>query len=254
MKTKTYITNFDFDDNLIFMPTSIILFAKKVETIPQELSISTQDFANYRKLIGSNCVYNDANGRSYNLADYELRGDLSYREFRDCSKNYFLTHLKIAIKNNAFGPSFKDFQKFCSTQESANHLSIITARGQSSKTLHAGLKLFQKMKLIKYVPPVENMYALSEPDSLLKIKYKDLDVSDTKGHILVDILMKAIKDNKYVSFGFSDDDNHTIEKVIQILSNRIHELDLDYVHKISIYNTSSNRKVPYVVKPQKKTA
>ena len=200
--------NFDWDDNIMFMPTKIILFHKKTK---QELPISTHEFAHVRHDVGVKGVY----------ADYELLNDsksvyFSYREFRDMGgENTFLPQVVETLKNSqCFGPSFPAFQEALSDQETAAHTTIITARGHNPESLLEAIEYLQELKLVKYLPPLENIFPVSSP----KINANASHPSEMKLSILTSLIDKMDEKAKTTvevpTFsGFSDDDLGTYKAV-----------------------------------------
>lgn len=127
---------FDWDDNILYMPTSIIVINDKNE----EVNMSTNDFAKYRNLIGK---------KKFKYKGHIITGypkdekgnidfDSAYRNFRDFSKeNIFLKDTIKAIKEKKFGPSWDDFIE-CLTGGSI--FAIITARGHLEHTIREAIE------------------------------------------------------------------------------------------------------------------
>lgn len=236
--------NYDWDDNIIYMPTKIVLFKKSTadQNLPQEVSVSTETFAHTRSKVGVeshvlntvvvdnvviDCPKNQTPTGSINLVDYEADNNDggSFRQFRDCSMKYFLRDLKTALDNKNFGASFKDFVEHCETKELANNVTIITARGHSPETIHEGLVFLQKNGYIKFVPPVENIYPCSYKHHKSILVASAQNPSEAKKNIILSILDQVHKnsnqDKNFHTFGFSDDDAKTMKLVEQSLSEEI---------------------------------
>lgn len=112
---------FDWDDNIVHMPTKIILKTSEGE----EIGMSTDDFANYRHEIGKGEF--DYNGKT--VVGY---AENPFRNFRVEGDEQFLKDVTKA----KVGPAFEDFR------ESINNgsiFSIITARGHNPNTLKKGV-------------------------------------------------------------------------------------------------------------------
>lgn len=240
---KVIYANYDWDDNIIFMPTRIVFFSKANST---EVEVSTETFAHIRSKVGvESCIlFLDRDGdvvvgslspsnptsKTIDLIDYEVRGDGgSFRQFRDCAKNYFLNDLAKALKSNAFGPSFKDFVEHCETQELANNTTIITARGHSPETMHKGLVKLQELGFINFVPPVENLFPCSYSGLKATEVASAQNPSDAKKNVLLSILDKVHTNaktsndslNEFHTFGFSDDDKKTMVLVQDVLNKEL---------------------------------
>jgi len=108
---------FDWDDNIVHMPTKIMVLSSDGE----EIGMSTEDFAKYRGMIGVEPF--DYNGVS--ITGYS---EDPFRFFRTGGDKQFIID---ALKAKP-GPAFEDFK------ESINNgsiFSIITARGHNPETL-----------------------------------------------------------------------------------------------------------------------
>lgn len=110
---------FDWDDNILHMPTEIFLLNDKGE----EVGMSTQDFAKYRSMIG--------------VENFEYNGQVitgyakdSFRYFRDeVEPTIFVKDVEKAINNGMFAKSYDKFKKCLTT---GALFAIITARGHES--------------------------------------------------------------------------------------------------------------------------
>ena len=108
---------FDWDDNLMFMPTTIVLLSDDDE----EVHMSTEDFAEYRHQVG--------------IEPFTYKGttivDFASDEFRNFGvkgdKRFLLDCMMAPI-----GPSWNDFVECVN---GGSIFSIITARGHNPKTL-----------------------------------------------------------------------------------------------------------------------
>jgi hypothetical protein len=125
MKMRSYI--FDWDDNILHMPTKIKMDKKEGDSwVPVE--VSTEEFAQYR---------NDPNYRIRNNSV-----DEAFSNFRDY--NAFLNDVEEAIHQQSFAPSY---EKFKEALIYANNFAINTARGHNPKALRDGVRLFIDMVL-----------------------------------------------------------------------------------------------------------
>ena len=203
--------NFDWDDNIMFMPTKIVIFHK---TTGEELALSTHDFALHRKDVGIQGKFMD-----YQILNDEKQNPrFSFREFRDGANhdtNVFLPQVVEALNDpNCFGPSFKAFQEALSSPETARHTTIITARGHNPESLLEALAYLKSKGYIKHLPPLENIYPVSSP----KINANAAHPSEMKLLVLsaiIDRLNEIGKNNPTcpIFSGFSDDDFGTYQTV-----------------------------------------
>jgi hypothetical protein len=119
---------FDFDDNILNMPTEIVAMTKD----GGEISMSTSDFAKNRSKIG--------------VEDFEYNGkiivglnmDRAFVNFRDDEKGeIFKKDVIKALQLGSFGPAWNDFIE-CLTNGSI--FAIITARGHESESMRKGIE------------------------------------------------------------------------------------------------------------------
>lgn len=249
--------SFDWDDNIINMPTTIKML-KKTDSGLEKVNVSTADFALFR---------DDDN--------YEL-DDGAFDNF--IGDESFLSDLETALKNNSFAPSF---EKFKEALLYANPISIITARGQSPEVLRKGMDLvisytFNEEELNRMIDNIQQTIPELEgedPATILKI-YLDsqdyhpvtspefmekfgtseesaLNPEESKKIALRDYVTKIVQQAKQMvgteynklSIGFSDDDLGNINAIIPFIENVLQSEfpDVTFV----VYNTSDggNKKI-----------
>jgi len=117
--TKYYA--FDWDDNLMFMPTTIILLSENDEEVP----MSTEDFAEHRHQIGKEPFYY----KGTTIVDFAPD---EFRNFGTKGNKRFLLDCMMA----PVGPSWNDFVECVN---GGSIFSIITARGHNPDTLKEGV-------------------------------------------------------------------------------------------------------------------
>jgi len=175
---------FDWDDNIVYMPTEIIL----IDNNGDEVGMSTHDFAKYRGDVGKN----EFKYRGTTIVGY---ADLPFRQFTVTGDEQFLKDIMIA----KVGPAFDDFKE---AVNNGSIFSIITARGHNPETLKKAVKI----------------YIEEEFDGIIKDKvihnlnkYRDLIPSQTD----IDIIDEYLDLCKFypVSFGSGSAANPEIEKV-----------------------------------------
>jgi len=116
---------FDWDDNIMNMPTKIIFNNVKNEEVVGQIEMSTEEFAHERSKIGKPFEFRGE------LVDLRyLENDGSFANFRDNpqANRQFIEDAKTA----ELGPVFADFVKAINE---ASFFAIITARGHSPHTL-----------------------------------------------------------------------------------------------------------------------
>jgi hypothetical protein len=165
---------FDWDDNIVFMPTKIILRNDKGE----DVEMGTEDFAKHRHDIGKKPF--DYNGEV--IVGYS---DDPFVNFRTEGDRQFMID---AMKSEP-GPAFDDFRK-CINNGSI--FAIITARGHNPETL--------KQTIYNYI--VTNFNGIDKEELLKNLrKYRTfVDEDDMSDNELIKSYLEL---NKYhpVSFG-----------------------------------------------------
>lgn len=165
---------FDWDDNIVHMPTKIVLQDDK----GKEVGMSTEDFAEYRHQVGKGEF--EYNGHT--IVGY---AENPFRNFRTEGDKDFLIDSMKAKK----GPAFDDFKEAINN---GSIFSIITARGHNPETL--------KQAVYNYI--VNDFEGISKDELLKNLKkYRSFigedEMSDKE---LIDSYLAM---NKYhpVSFG-----------------------------------------------------
>lgn len=247
---------FDWDDNLMYMPTEIHLKTKNNKVV----GMTTEDFAEYRSNIGKEPF--EYKGNTIVGFDEE-----PFRDFRISGDKLFY---KDSMKAKT-GPAWSDFI------EAVNHgsiFSIITARGHTpsvlKKTIHnlingnkfgldkkeivKNLKKYREISgeddlsddelintyldMCKYYPVTFGEGSLSNPEEL-KVKAMDEFMVYVK-NISQQLQEKAYMKNKISNYfkpfiGFSDDDQKNVEVMRKNFSD----------DELKIYKTSKKGKEEY---------
>jgi len=235
---------FDWDDNIVHMPTKIILKNDK----GGDVFMSTADFADYRSEIGKEPF--EYNGETVvGFAENPLRN------FRTAGDKQF----KIDAMTAKEGPAFDDFREAINN---GSIFAIITARGHSPETLKEAVRQYidsnfngiSKEELIKNLKKYRTFVGEDDMsddeliDSYLELnKYHPVTFGDPTGAInpeeakveamenfvayikaMAALLNKRAflkKDiaNKFVpslSIGFSDDDPKNVEVMSKHFSDK----------------------------------
>ena len=171
---------FDWDDNIVHMPTKIMLKNEDGD----EVGMSTEDFAEYRKDIGKK--------------DFEYNGekivgfaDDPFRNFRETGdKAFILDSLKARV-----GPAFNDFREAINN---GSIFSIITARGHNPETL--------KEAVYNYI--IKGFEGISRKELVKNLrKYRSFvdeeDMSDEE------LIKNYLSLNKYYPVSFGDEGGAT---------------------------------------------
>jgi len=246
---KLRLYAFDWDDNILQMPTKIKM-DQKVGKRWKPIEVSTEKFAEIRT-----------------EPDYRVRNNNPKEAFIDFTlPDTFLRDSKEAILKNKKSPSFNKFKE---SLIYANPFSIITARGHNPQVLKKGVKMFihlvlspeEKEKMLENIIDTLKHENEFSDDFIEKLEYLDknqiLDLYlDEKGDYypvsspefgerfglevsggaanpehnkkvaLADFISKyddLIRSGKYVSasLGFSDDDPRNVKAMIEFVRNEL---------------------------------
>ena len=242
-KKRAY--SFDWDDNILFMPTQIYL-DKKVGDGWVPVLVGTEEFREIRSKIG----------KEYRYGNDDLY--YAFKDFRDYDA--FIKDTKEALRKKSFGPSF---DKFMEALLYGNDFSIITARGNPPKAIKDGIKLIidtlfteeQKEKMLSnlYGTTIEQYLNLQDYYPVTSeefVKEFDTDVSVTNPEVgkmialktFVDRVVNAVKEMKNnpdysgMSIGFSDDDLGNVESAEKYIEEELKRIYPDV--RFLVYDTS----------------
>jgi hypothetical protein len=167
---------FDWDDNIVHMPTKIIV---KNED-GSEVGMSTDDFAEFRHLIGKEPF----NYKGNTIVGY---GENPFKNFRTDGDKDFLVDAMRARK----GPAFDDFREAINN---GSIFSIITARGHNPNTI--------KEAIYNYI--IEGFGGIDKDELIKNLKkYRSFvgedDMSDDE------LIKSYLELNKYHPVSFGDD-------------------------------------------------
>lgn len=259
---------YDWDDNILHMPTYINLEKKISDDIYEKVSVLPSEFS---------LVRNDEN---YRILDNNPA--VAFSEFTDIGKRgdrAFILDMCEALNNKNYGPSW---DIFLSTMKDASVLSIITARAHEYPILKEAVAyvidncMTDEDKQIMYKNCLKFSFAFNSnntypelpsgkftenvliQDYLDTCKYygvgtpisksfaEDFNITDNK--LKVEIGKKIVLErfislciehgrisDKKVAIGFSDDDKKNVEHVKEYFKNMSAKTDIDYY----VYDTSN---------------
>lgn len=253
---------FDWDDNIMNMPTKIMV----VDENGVEVGLSTEDFAEYRHILGKEPFVYDGK----NIVGY---AEGPFRFFREGGDQQFLKDVLLA----SFGPSWDDFVECIN---GGSIFSIITARGHNPNILKQAVyilikndiggidqeKLVQSLKDYREIAGEE-----MKGDDTMISDYLDMcrfypvsfgtgaEANPEEGKINAlrefigyvkqlsqqiggKVLFKNDVTNNFVipKIGFSDDDLKNIEKVKEFLNK-----EFGKQIPVQTYLTKANTKIKY---------
>lgn len=211
---------FDFDDNIAFLTTPLILFHKDDRS---EVQISSGDFAKYHQSIGKSGLYGD-----YAIDYCDLTG--TFRNFRDVhldevaklegKQQIFVQDVALALGFPDFhwkGPSWECFYHAAFNQRP---LSVITARGHHPETMKEGIRVFVRNKMLPIEPNYLSIYPVSHKQTRIELgdpEFKE-GTAELKQRAIRASVEKAIEIygyNAHHRFGMSDDDPKNIQLIVE---------------------------------------
>ena len=221
MKPTMKYYAFDWDDNLMYMPTKIYLKDENGKSV----GMSTEDFAEYRSEVGK---------EPFDYEGHTIVGfdDDAFRDFKVTGDKKFLVDAMKA----PIGPAWDDFVE---AVNNGSIFAIVTARGHTPSVLkNAVYNLIQK-----------NMHGLNKEELIKNLrKYRDIaeedDLSDDE---LIKTYLEMCKWHP-VTFGEGSAANPEELKVsamrefmnyVKVLSQRLQE-------KAYMKNKISNYFTPYI--------
>ncbi len=212
---------FDWDDNLMYMPTKIYLKSDKGKVV----GMSTEDFAEYRSEIGKKPFKYEGNI----IVDFD---DDAFRDFRVSGDKKFMTDAMTA----QVGPAWSDFVE---AVNNGSIFSIITARGHTPSVLKDTIH-----NLIN-----KNKYGLNKKEIVKNLrKYRDItDEEDLTDDELIETYLEMCKYHP-VSFGEGSAANpeelkvSAMKQFMEYVKNLSHRLQ----EKAYFKNKISNYFTPYI--------
>jgi hypothetical protein len=263
---RTYI--FDWDDNILYMPTTIKM-DKKEDGKWVPVDVPTDEYAHIRT-----------------SPEYRLRDNspgIAFSDFRESKP--FIEDIKKAIHNNNFAPSA---DKFKEALINANPFGINTARGHKPEILRDGVRLFidmvftdeEKSKMAGNVKKILNQTKELTPDQSIDFYLDEMGeyypVSseefgerfglDTTGgaanpehakKVAIEHFVRKVFDNvktlvnsdyKKLSVGFSDDDVRNVKAVEQFIEEELNKMYPEF-HFV-VYDTSDKGKRKMVIEKE----
>lgn len=209
---------FDFDDNVAFLTTMIVLYHKQTK---QELPITSGQYAHEFANIGQSGIYKD----------YQINWDHtggSFRFFRDhheaeleklgYKKQVFLSDVAHALGLEDFhwkGPSWSCFYHATFNQRP---VSVITARGHNPETIMNGINLFVRAGHLPHDPNYLSIFPVSNIETRKKLGDHDLNMSTAELkqaaiRLSVETAIQQYGYSHHHRFGMSDDDPRNIELI-----------------------------------------
>lgn len=211
---------FDFDDNIAFLTTPLILFHK---TTNEEVALSSGEWAQIHSTIGKSGIYKD----------FEIRFEDhtgTFRYFRDHEAHELE---KLGHKNQVFvrdimsilgtpdfqwkGPSWECFYHATFNQRP---ISVITARGHSPDTIKLGISQFVHHRFLPMEPNYLSLFPVSHIPTRQLLGDHELKMStaELKQRAIRESLKAALETygyNDHHRFGMSDDDPKNLHLIYE---------------------------------------
>jgi hypothetical protein len=232
-KKKSY--SFDWDDNVLIMPTRIHLdYNLNNSGIWAPVSVSTEQFRSIRHKLETEFRY---------VNDDILQ---AFKDFRDYDA--FIKDVKHALDSRSYGPSFNKFKE---ALINGSDFSIITARSNPPQAIKEGIKIFidkvlskseieeminnlngltidEYLNLQDYHPVSSQEFAQkfglfgsgTNPEEGKKIAFK----SFVERVVQQISNIKDDEDFEGISVGFSDDDLGNVEVVEDLIRRELKKL------------------------------
>ena len=212
---------FDWDDNLMYMPTKIYLKDEDGNSV----GMSTEDFAEYRTEVGKDPFEYEG----HTIVGFD---DNSFRDFRVTGDKQFLTDAMKAPT----GPAWDDFVE---AVNNGSIFAIVTARGHTPSVLkNATYNLIKK-----------NKHGLNQQELVKNLrKYRDIaDEEDMTDDELIKTYLEMCKWHP-VSFGEGSAANPEELKVsaMKQFMEYVRTLSQKLQEKAYIKNKISNYFTPYI--------
>ncbi len=210
---------FDFDDNIMTLPTETFLYHKETGA---PVGVSSSEYTTIRTEIG----------RAGPWEKYQINFDAekgTYQNFRDQNLSWYRKY--ILRQEQAFVQEIREItrkplEEWCGPSWNCFYhavlnkrpIAVITARGHSPKTLKRGLNELVRSGALPHKPNILALYPVSYPkirDVLLEGSI-ETPISVLKKRAIRAAVMKAFKvygHNPFHRFGMSDDDPDNIRLV-----------------------------------------
>jgi hypothetical protein len=207
---------FDFDDNVMFLPSQIYIFEK---TTRREVALSTGHFAKISHLIGKPGMY-----ESYVIDLDDETG--SFRRFRDLPSEhlagrpqFFVEDMEAALAKLDVewkGPSWDFFEH---AVHNGRPVALITARGHHPRTLEVGIERLLTEQHLTRAPSYLALYPVSHPETRRSLNDggRLTRIPELKHVALVRCVEEAMRrygENEHHRFGVSDDSPENIEVAV----------------------------------------
>jgi cytidine deaminase len=218
---------FDFDDNIMFVETPILIRNKQTKKIEK---VSTAEFARIRGEFGKPGQYEDLQVFDETYSHFR---DIAADKMKPNGVQYFIEDVTKAIagKEEAWQrPAWPLFVHACKEQRP---VAIVTARGHSPETLKAGVRVLKEKGWIEREPNYLAIYAVGNAEVAAELMATVTDAKDRQNlealpdktsalkriaiRRAVDSAMEEYGSEPEHRFGMSDDDPQNVDLIIKAM-------------------------------------
>ncbi len=208
---------FDLDDNLLHLPTNIVLFAKKDNSLKE---VSTAEFAEIKE---------DLENPKSPWFEYEARfanGFNSFMNFRDknidpkTEEQALIVDLRRALENAQLDWKGPSWNFFAYAVDNSRPISIITARGHHPNTLKRALNHLVQTRDLSAHPNYLGVYPVSHDATRRTLN--DADFKASVAELKKRAICQSVRDafecygyNPHHRFGMSDDDQENLKLILE---------------------------------------
>jgi hypothetical protein len=212
---------FDFDDNVAYLTTPIVIFNKETGA---ERTLSSGEWARYHQQIGKSGPF----GNYY--VDYNDETG-SFRYFRDQKHSFidkvvrrkqtFLSDIEKALDQADYSWKAPSWNCFYHATFNMRPTSVITARGHNKETIQEGIDLMVRTGHLPHNPNYLSIYPVTNPNvrvNELQDPKLEKSVADLKREAINQSVEKALElygHNPHHRFGMSDDDPKNVELITE---------------------------------------
>lgn len=211
---------FDFDDNVAYLSTPIVIFHRENR---EEVRLSSGEFAQVHRHVGKSGPYAD-----YMIDLCDRSG--TFRNFRDQDLGWLervLGKKQIFVQDLAAALGFPDLQWkgpswSCFYHATLNRrpVSLITARGHDPNTIRDGVRLFVERSYLPHEPNYLSIFPVTNGQVRLDLgdETQVMTVAALKKAAIRASVERAIAtygNSPFHRFGMSDDDPHNIELIVE---------------------------------------
>ncbi len=212
---------FDFDDNVAYLSTPIVIFNK---TTGSEKTLSSGEWARLHSNIGKSgpladytIDYNDETGSFRYFRDQQL----SFIDKMVRRKQTFLSDIEKVLAQADYSWKAPSWNCFYHATFNKRPTSVITARGHHKDTIREGIELLVREGHLPHSPNYLSIFPVTNPEvrvAELKDPALKAGVAELKREAINQSVEEALRlygNSPYHRFGMSDDDPKNVELITE---------------------------------------